>query len=199
MRLEKILEEQGEIACILAVYEKNLGNATQIVLKEGEDVLLPQSIDSTLRAIASYYALHLRLLRRKQQKLLNTKYYVPLPLHRNLLLFPVKTRVPKVKNDSSTSYINYLHVKKVDTSKDAIHLHNGRIIPSLNTSATLRKRYHQASLCSRLYEEDHHSGGYVKESTVDYGAPATKEDIDTLKRELLYLRGMLNGFLKTKE
>ncbi|AOY75549.1 competence protein ComK [Clostridium formicaceticum] len=151
-RIEKILKDKEEIAALVPLYQQDLGNITKVMLQD-EEVLLKHSITSVLYAICNYYALHLRLLRKKQQKLLNCKYYVPLPLSKNLLLFPIKTRIPKVKNDSSLAYVNYFQVKKLDLSKKALHLKNGKLIYCLNSAPILKKRYHQATLIAQLQEE----------------------------------------------
>ncbi|SNS62684.1 ComK protein [Anaerovirgula multivorans] len=193
--IEKILDDKQQLAALIPFYEKDLGNATKLLLTSGQEILYPHSIDAALKALCSYYALHLRLLRRKQQSLLNCKYYTPLPIHKELLLFPIKTRVPKIKNDSSIGYINYLQVKKVDYSQSAIQLNNGQTIYSLNTPGTLKKRYNQVLLSAKYYEENHPSEAYVSESRVEYLYPLTKRDMEPLVRELTSIRNMLAALL----
>ncbi|AKL93691.1 ComK protein [Clostridium aceticum] len=178
--IEEILKNKEKIAALLPIYKEDLGNVTTVILQNGEEILLRRSIESILHAICSYYTLHLRLLRKKQQKLLNCKYYLPLPLSKDLLLFPIKTRVPKVKNDSSLSYINFFEVKKLDLSKTTLHLNNGKVIDVLSTASTLKKRYHQASLIKQLQEESAHI-----------------RDGDTTLRDLVLLRELLTGFINS--
>lgn len=193
--IEKVLDDKQRIAALVPFYEKDLGNVTKLLLASGQEVLCPHSIDSTLRALCSYYALHLRLIRRKQQSLLNCKYYTPLPIHKELLLFPIKTRVPKIKNDSSIGYVNYLEVKKIDYPQSAIHLKNNQIIHSLNTPGTLKKRYNQVLLSAKCYEENHPSEGYVTEGKIEYLYPITKRDMEPLVQELTNIRSMLASLL----
>lgn len=193
--LEKILERKEPIAALIPSYEKDLGNATRLLLVKGQEILYPQSVDSLLRSLCSYYALHLRLIRRKQQSLLNCKYYTPLPLHKNLLLFPIKTRVPKIKNDSSIGYINYYQVKRMDYSRSAVELTSGHTIYSLNKPATLKKRYHQALLSTKCQEDHDLSAETGLSNKVEYLYPLTKKDMDPVVRELSHIRGMLTAFL----
>lgn len=195
--IEKILETKQPMAALIPSYEKDLGNVTKLLLERGQEILCPHSINSTLRWICSYYALHLRLIRRKQQNLLNCKYYTPLPIHKNLLLFPVKTRVPKIKNDSSIGYINYYQVKKMDYRQSTIHLSSGQSLYSLNAPSTLKKRYHQALLSAKFYEEKQYSEGYVTENKVEYLYPLTKRDMEQVVRELSNIRDLLTSLLSS--
>ena len=188
-----ILDEGGQIAGLVPRYKKGLGNVTELFLGEGGTILLVQSINSSLRAIGNYYALHLRLLRRQQQKLLNCKYYTPLPFHKKLLLFPVKSRIPKIKNDSSVAYINYYHVKKMDYPQGKIHLKSGHIIHSLNTPATLRKRYHHASLSANNFLEDQE-----EEKEAQYLYPLSRRDLEPVIKELGQIKELLTTYLTEK-
>lgn len=193
--IEKILDDKQQLAALIPFYEKDLGNVTKLLLASGQEILYPHSIDAAIRSLCSYYALHLRLLRRKQQSLLNCKYYTPLPIHKELLLFPIKTRVPKIKNDSSIGYINYFQVKKMDYSQSAIQLINDQTIYSLNTPGTLKKRFNQVLLSAKYYEENHPSESYVAEGKVEYIYPLTKRDMEPLVRELTNIRNMLAALL----
>lgn len=191
------MENKEKILCVLPLYEKDLGNVTQIITANGGEVLLPQSIESVLKSICSYYSLHLRLIRKKQQQLLNCRYYTPLPLSSSLLLFPIKTRTPKIKNDSSIGYINYFALKKMDYPQAALHLENNRIVYSLNNGDTLKKRYNQAVICSKLYKETHGGEEYLQEEKTPYFYPVTQRDIEPILRELAAIRGILTGILSS--
>lgn len=194
-KIEKLLEDKEVIVCLLPSYEKGLGNITKVLLKSGREILYHQSLESTLKSICNYFCLHLRLIRKRQQNLLDCKYYLPLPLHKDLLLFPIKTRIPKIKNDASVAYINYFEVEKINFRQSVLHLNNGRIIQSLNTSTTLKKRYHQARLSSKFYESSAHSRTSVAEEKANYFYPATKGDIEDIKKELSNIKGLLSGIL----
>ncbi len=191
--VEKVLENQKSIAAIIPYYKRDLGNVTKLLLEDGQEVHCPQSINSTLRSICNYYTLHLKLLRRKQQGLLNCKYYTPLPLHKNLLLFPIKTRVPKIKNDSSLAYINFYQVKKMDYPKSNIELNSGQTLHSLNSPSTLKKRYQQVLLSAKFHEDNLSSDPHLKENKVEYLYPLTRRDMEPIVKELEHIRGLLSS------
>lgn len=194
--IEKLLEDKEIILCLLPSYEKSLGDITKILLKNGDEILHPQPLESSLKSIANYFGLHLRLIRKKQKNLLNSKYYLPLPLHHNLLLFPIKFRIPKIKNDTSLAYINYFEVDKIDYRKSSIYLSNGKSVHSLNTSTTLRKRYHQAKVSSKFYKDTISPKVTLAEEKVDYFYPATRGDMKDIKEELFHIQGILSGILE---
>ncbi|NLM04258.1 MAG: hypothetical protein GX214_04490 [Clostridiales bacterium] len=198
VKIDELLDKHEVISCILPHYEKNLGNTTKVILENSMEITYPQSPNSILRSIASYYGLHLRLVRKKQAQLLNSKYYLPLPINDQLLLYPVKIRIPRIKNDSSLAYINYYSVDKINYKEACIYLKNGKIIKSLNSSATLEKRYHQARISRKFYVNTMASNNYVKDENLNYLYPATKGDLEEIKRELASIKGTLAGILSTK-
>lgn len=197
-RLNEILKEQEKIACMLAVYEKNMGNCTKMIFQNGREMLLKQSVDSTLQAILKYHTIDLKELRKKQQKLLNSRYYIPLPINKDMLFISIKTRLPKVKKDSSVSYINFYEIDKLDRKNSIIYMKNGYNIESLNSITTLKKRYHQGEISAKLQNSEPKHSLIVEEEIVPYFYPATKGDIKAISREIESLRDMLKDVLVEK-
>ncbi|MBU5676538.1 hypothetical protein KQI88_08925 [Alkaliphilus sp. MSJ-5] len=197
-RLNEILKEQEKIACMLAVYEKNMGNCTKMIFQNGREMLLKQSVDSTLQAILKYHTIDLKELRKKQQKLLNSRYYIPLPINKDMLFISIKTRLPKVKKDSSVSYINFYEIDRLDRKNSIIYMKNGYNIESLNSITTLKKRYHQGEISAKLQNSQQKHNLIVEEEIVPYFYPATKGDINAISREIESLRDMLKDVLVEK-
>lgn len=197
-RLNEILKEQEKIACMLAVYEKNMGNCTKMIFQNGREMLLKQSVDSTLQAILKYHTIDLNELRKKQQKLLNSRYYMPLPISKDMLFISIKTRLPKVKKDSSVSYINFYEIDRLDRKNSIIYMKNGYNIESLNSITTLKKRYHQGEISAKLQNSQQKHSLIVEEEIVPYFYPATKGDIKAISREIESLRDMLKDVLVEK-
>ncbi|QUH19148.1 hypothetical protein [Alkaliphilus sp. B6464] len=194
-RLNEMLKEQERITCMLAVYEKNMGNCTKMVFQNGREILLKQSVDSTLQAILKYHTIDLKKLRKKQQKLLNSRYYIPLPISKDTLFICIKTRLPKVKKDSSVSYINFYEIDRLDKKHPIIYMKNGYKIESLNSITTLKKRYHQGEISAKLQIGQQKQSLLVEEETAKYFYPATKGDIKAISREIESLRDMLKNVL----
>ncbi|ABW20139.1 hypothetical protein [Alkaliphilus oremlandii] len=197
--LKEALEKQERIACLLTLYEKDSGNCTKVIFSNNREILLYQSIHSVLKVIAKHYSLDLNELRKKQQKLLNDKNYIPLPISRDILLISVKTRFPKVKGDSSISYINYYEIDRIDKKEPILYLKGGKPIQSLNSIATLKKRYVQGEICSKLQNSSQNFNFEIAESAMPYFLPATKGDIKAIARELENLKELLNRILITKK
>ncbi|ABR46920.1 hypothetical protein Amet_0695 [Alkaliphilus metalliredigens QYMF] len=176
------LKNQHEIACLLPVYELHSGNCTKVIFSNQQELLLKQSIDTVLNSIARYYAIDLKSLRTQQQKRLNCTYYVPLPLAKNLLLFPVKTRIPRIRRDPAYGYVNYFQVKKIDNVKPVIHL-NYHKIHCLSCRHTIMKRYHQAQLIDKLQESPqlhHNQSKVIHEEPAMYYSTTTNADYQKL-------------------
>lgn len=198
-RLKEALERQEHIACLLTTYEKNSGNCTKIIFSSNREILLHQSIQSVLKIIAKHYSLDLNELRKKQQRLLNDKNYIPLPISRDLLFISIKTRFPKVKSDSSISYINYYEIDRLDKKEPVLYLKNGKTIRSLNSISTIKKRYAQGEICSKLQSSTLSFNGEVAENPFPYFYPATKADIQTISREIERLKELLNRILVSEK
>lgn len=198
-RLKEVLEKQEKIACLLAVYEKNMGNCTKVVFQNGREILLKQSVDSTLQAVAKHYTIDLKGLREKQQKILNSKYYIPLPISKDMLFISIKTRLPKVKKDPSVSYINFYEIDRLDKKLPLIYMKNGEKIESLNSIHIVRKRYNQGEICAKLQSNSQKSSLGVEEESVPYFYPATRGDIKAVAREIEGLREMLKNMLVSGE
>jgi len=192
-KVKKLLEANETIACLLTESINNIGNSTKLILNNGQTIIIHKSISSVLKEIAEFYALDLKILRKKQQIYTHSKYYVPLPLSKNLLLIPIKTKVPLVPKDPSLSYINYYSIKEIDKYNPIVYLSNGVKIKCLNSLDTLKKRYNQGQICHKLMD--------VSNKYMDYShlRPATRGDLEKLREEmLLYQQELIKKLIEGK-
>jgi len=192
-KLKELLEKQERIACLLAIYEKDRGSCTKVIFQNGNELLLNQSVNTTLRAIAKHYTIDLKELRKKMQSLDDATYYVPLPISKDLLFISVKTRLPKVKKDPSISYINFYEIHGLDKKAPIIHMKNGYKIESLNALKTIKKRYHKGEICAKLQNTNH--ADRVEETSVHHLYPATKGDVRAIAKEIENLQELLKNIL----
>ena len=190
-RLKEILEKQEKIVCLLATYEKDRGNCTKVVLKSGKEIVLKQSANSVIQAIAKYHIVDLKQLKKQQQILLNSTYYIPLPITKEMLFLSFKTRLPKIKKDPCVSYINYYEIDQLDKKNPVIYLKNGMKIDILTSISTIKKRYTEGEICAKL---QNNSLG-VAEDAIPYFYPATKGDVKAVATEIEKLRELLKSLL----
>jgi len=193
-----MLGEQDKIACMMAVYESNMGNCSKIIFQSGKEILLKQSVDSALRAIAKHYAIDINELKKKQRSLLNSKNYIPLPIHKDMLFICIKTRLPKIKKDPSVSYINFYEIDRLDKKASLIYMKNGQEVECLNSIKTLKKRYNQGEICAKIKNDEQKQILRVDEDPVMSFYPATRGDIKVIAREIESLRELLRSILVSK-
>jgi len=190
-----MLDEQDKIVCMLAVYEKNMGNCSKITFQSGKEILLKQSVDSALRAIAKHYTIDINELRKKQQSLLNSRNYIPLPINKDILFISIKTRLPKIKKDPSVSYINFYAIDRLDKKASLIHMKNGQEVECLNSIKTLKKRYNQGEICAKIKNDEQRQILGIDEDPVMSFYPATRGDIKAIAKEIEDLRELLKSIL----
>ena len=194
-RLKEMLEKHEKIACLLATYEKDRGNCTKVVLKSGNEIVLKQSVNSVIQSIARHYNVNFDELRKKQQKLLNSTYNVPLPINESMLFIPFKTRMPKVKRDPCASYINYYEIDRLDKKNPIIYLKNSMQIDILESIPTIKKRFNQGEISAKLQTNGKGNSLYVAEDTFHHLYPATKGDIKAVATEIENLTELLKRLL----
>lgn len=174
----KALTENKTIACLLALSIKDIGASTKVIFENGQSLIVHRSISSVLTEVAHFHSIDLKLLRKNQLSYVQNKYYIPLPIAKDLLLIPIKTKIPIVPKDPSISYINYHSIKEISNKSSIIYLNNGQKIKSLNSIETLMKRYNQATVCHKLNTIN------SKEDSLNL-YPATKGDLERLKVDIL--------------
>lgn len=94
-----------DINCILPFYDKQGANCTLIKLSPEKEFMDQRTIKSSLKALARSFAVDLEALRKKYGELVNRKTSIPLPLHPELILVPVKTREPQYTDHGAWGYL----------------------------------------------------------------------------------------------
>ncbi|MHB1126533.1 MAG: hypothetical protein ACYC2T_06180 [Bacillota bacterium] len=94
-----------EMTCLFPVYDSYGGNDTEVWLAGGEKIVLTRKVKSVLRGLARHFAVDLVSLRLKYGEAVGRAYSVPLPLHNDLVLVPVKVREPFAKDQGAWGYL----------------------------------------------------------------------------------------------
>jgi hypothetical protein len=96
-----------EIDCLLPVYDETGANCTRIIFSSGEEkeFLDQRAIKSVIKALARTFAVDLEALRFNYGSLVNRKTSLPLPLHPEFILVPMKTRVPQWADHGAWGYL----------------------------------------------------------------------------------------------
>lgn len=183
LNLEAFL--RSGIAALLPVYEEGQGNVTYLITSDGEEHLIPKTVKTVLKRIASAYGADLSALRKNYGKAVNRKNYVPIPLSSSLILIPVKFRErPLSENDGTVGYLSYYEIREVSEEGQGsrVKLSCGREIKVLLAKATLIEYMKDARLIAGLYEEKQKGGpGRIGEDRSPYG------ERELLREELLKL------------
>jgi hypothetical protein len=201
MKFDQIIEKG--IYALVPTYMPSKGNVTKIIGADGCIYIDSRIVKTVLKAICKHYAVHIEHCREKYGKMINQRLSVPLPIHKDLLLVPVKVRKPMFSNDGACGYIN-LHGIEVIQGKDentVFVLKNGVEIECIHRLRTVYQHVNNARLISKqvsVYEEIEAQYSLVKELCQGYDSPATRGDIAVLKKEILEIVTILKKALDPK-
>lgn len=189
IEIDKIL--MNKIIAILPIYLDTKGNSTKIIVENKEDMLIYSRTIRVLKSIAGYFTLDLRKVRNEYGKIIESKNMVPIPLTKRDILIPMKTRTPISKNDGSIGYFNLKYIEDILKKDKEIYIKfiTGREIKVLNSERTIIKHINDGKLVKQSYKEKFDS--HIKEESLNYNTPATKEDIALLIRELVDIKKRL--------
>src|SRR5699024_10867338 len=132
-------------------------------------------------SLAKYFLIDLKESRKYYGTLLNTKNLVPIPLNKDYIFIPLKTRKPFYKNDGATGYININSIDKIERHKTEtlIYLKNNHKILCLSSFETVNKHIQNGRVVEKLMKNNDGHSCTVKESYCfydEYDKPATKGD-----------------------
>lgn len=110
-----------ELNCLIPVYDERGANCTRVIFssQEEKEFLDQRTIKSTLRALARTFAVDLEALRFNYGPLVNRKTSLPLPLHPEFILVPLKARVPHWTDHGAWGY--FVLDKIAGYKSDAAH------------------------------------------------------------------------------
>ncbi|MEW6621813.1 MAG: hypothetical protein AB1420_01555 [Bacillota bacterium] len=100
--LEEIWQK---LNCLLPVYDENGGNITELHLEDGSVKTDQRRMASVLKALAKLFAVDIEAARKNYSRLVGRKNSMPIPLHRDLVLVPVKARKPLGREDGAWGYL----------------------------------------------------------------------------------------------
>lgn len=90
---------------LLPVYGAKGENATQVHLDDGTVLTDKRKICTVVKNLAKFFTVHVEMARTKYSTLIDRKISVPIPLHQDLVLVPVKMRKPIAREDGAWGYI----------------------------------------------------------------------------------------------
>ncbi len=93
------------INCLVPVYNEDGANVTQVHLDDGTVLTDGRKICTVVKSLAKFFTVHVEMARAKYSKLIDRKISVPIPLHQDLVLVPVKMRKPIAREDGAWGYV----------------------------------------------------------------------------------------------
>ncbi len=132
------------------------GSCTQVMLVQREAVLDPRSTKSVLAAFARVFYKNVTDLRRVSSILLNGHHELPLLLHRNVILVPLKIRENVCKDEGTTGYIvldklKYIENFDMKPYRTRLVFKDGSYTYSVYLPSTVQKRIARAELLNKKY------------------------------------------------
>lgn len=102
-----------KIVYAIPKYIEGRGDLSLILDKDGKKILMDFHIRSLIRKLAFENYIDLVSIRRRLQDQFGQKNILPYPINRDLILIPIKIRIPRLKKDGAFGYINYLWIKEI--------------------------------------------------------------------------------------
>jgi|GEM_PF-612757 len=93
------------INCLVPVYDEAGGNVTQVHMDDGRILTDTRKICTVLRNLAKIFAVDVEAARVKYSKLIDRKISVPIPLHLDLVVVPIKMRKLVAREDGAWGYV----------------------------------------------------------------------------------------------
>lgn len=178
---------------ILPVYEENIGDCTRILVKDGENFILTYKITTVIKRLANYYMINLKESKKIYSKFIASKNLVPLAFDQNNIFIPIKTRIPRFKNDRAFGYINLQSIQQLIDRGDytELKLKNGESINCMAKKNTIKKHISHGNIIKncfikrtmRLYDDSPKYNSLT---------PASREDIELL---IYMISDLTNNYL----
>lgn len=156
-----------EINCLLPLYDKQGVNCTLIKLSPEKEFVDKRTIKSSLKALARSFAIDLEALRKKYGDLVNRKTSIPLPLHPELILVPVKTREPQWTDHGAWGYLVREKIAAYNpdskhSEKTSITFTDGSKLTVLRSTKSVKSLLNDARILENVYRS-HLEGTRKKE------------------------------------
>jgi len=151
----KSLVADREIAAIVPEYTAQ-GDHTVLYLRDGSCEFLPVKAETVVRFLSERKREDIRLLRIWAEGITHAKLWLPLGISWELVLVPLKVRLPRVEGDSTIGYFNFSGIEKFyEQGKAAVlHLQGGKLIELMWTHLTVSKHLQHAWLIRAMITKD---------------------------------------------
>ncbi|MDD3880074.1 MAG: hypothetical protein PHP26_08810 [Syntrophomonas sp.] len=187
MDMGKVEQLRDEVIGIRPVYSE-IGNATDILLKDGRVVRDRRVLNSVVKALAASYAVDLKAQRRNLREKLGRKGVLPFYLGEGRVFVPLKMRQAITDGDSVYGYLDmsYMGQPRAGTSREClIPLANGLELQVLSAQSTILGIQNTGQALLSALQPDKGDGDVreeqVKEATRVLAA-ALVEILEQLKR-----------------
>lgn len=102
-----------QVTAIEPCYGEEGGNATRIYTASGQVHTVNNRLQTVLKNIVAFYNCNLTELRKSYGNLLEASQSLPLAVSFNLVLIPLKTRIPRFEQDGATAFVNLCAIKAI--------------------------------------------------------------------------------------
>ncbi len=154
MEMGKVEQLRDEVVGLRPVY-KDIGNCTEILLKNGEVVQDRRVLNSVLKALAAVYAIDLKAQRRLLREKLRRKGLLPFYLGAGRIFVPLKMRKAVTENDAVYGYVDmaYMGEPRAGAGKEClIKLTNGLILKVLSSESTVHSVQHSGTEVKAVFQ-----------------------------------------------
>jgi len=153
-----LLHRWREINALFPVYDTDGGNATVVLFAGGERQVDSRKTRTLVSTLARLFAVDLDVLKQRYGRHLERERELPLPLHPDLVLVPVRMRRPLGKDHGALGYLVRRQVVGCGAGKAGevaavITFADGTCLGCLNNPATIRRQLRLAAEAERLCRE----------------------------------------------
>ncbi|MHB1420329.1 MAG: hypothetical protein ACYCX4_12220 [Bacillota bacterium] len=142
---------------LFPVYDSYGGNSAEVWLAGGEKLLLTKKAKSVLRGLARHFAVDLESLRLKYGDTVGRAYSVPLPMHNDLVLVPVKVREPFAKDQGAWGYLVLNKVSEITAGEGGkgsmVTFTDGGVFSCMVNEENLRKIINDARIVESAFRQ----------------------------------------------
>lgn len=145
---------RDEVVGLRPVYTQ-MGNCTELLLKNGEIVLDRRVIHSVMKALAASYAVDLKAQRHNLQSQISRKAVLPFYLGDSRVFVPLKMRQPLTENDAVYGYIDQAYMTEPQKGSGRaclMELSNGIKLQILSAPATIHNALHAGLSALDLFQ-----------------------------------------------
>lgn len=146
------------------------GNFTRIIMAGGEEITEQHRVSTVVKAVCSYYQVDQKAAQKASSNYLGKKKWVPLPVHKDLVLVPLRFRQSPFRDAGATGYINLLHVSGCKAASapylSEVRFNDGTSISCFNTVRYVKSMLRQGEQVRERYLMLHHGSVSFMENLI---------------------------------